>query len=83
MRRGRPFIDFRQWGVRSTFTGTEVGPVYTVFGRGGMMISQQFGVLQGAMYYQPKLPVQSLTAGLKVSGSYGSQPLAVPPSNNG
>ena len=81
--KGRPFIDFRRWAVRSTFTGTEVGPVYTVQGRGGQIVARQMNVLQGAMLYQPKLPVQSITAGLKVAGTYGTQPLAVPAQNNG
>ncbi len=81
----RPFVNFKLWGVQAKFTGADIGPFYTVQGRGGHTIDRQFNVLEGAVLYQPKLAIQSITAGLKVAGSYPSQPLAVQPvkSNGG
>ena len=78
----RPFVNFKLWGVQAKFTGNDIGAYYTPFGRGGKPIQRQFNVLEGAVVYQPKLAVQSLTQGLQVSGTYGTQPLAVAASNN-
>jgi len=62
--------------------GNDHGQFYTSLGRGGKGIIDPWVVQEPALLYTPKLPVQVLGLGTTIAGSYYSQPLAVPPSQN-
>jgi hypothetical protein len=73
-------IDWRKFGYAPFFRGNDYGAFFGTLGRGGKGLLAPWRILEGALLYQPALPVQVLGLGTPQSGSYPSQPLAVPPS---
>jgi len=73
-------IDVRKFAVAPYFTGNDYGAFFGTLGRGGKGIRFPWRIFEGALLYQPALPVQVIGLGTPQSGSYPSQPLAVPPS---